>query len=364
MGRGDPFQFTTDPLVKPEPFTIIVKPAAPALADEGASERTDGIAAAPEMVKVKEVEVPPPGAGLTTPTCALPCDATSAALIDACNCELLSNTVVRAEPFQVTTEEPTNPLPLTIRVKAPEPAVAVEGVICVTMGTGFEPPVMTKEALGEVPPPGAGLNTVTCAVPAEVISDAEMLTCSCVALTNVVNRDEPLKRAEELLTNPLPFTVRVNAADPAIAPEGEREVIEGDGLLAALIVKLLPPEVPPPGAGLNTVTVPVPAVARSAAVTVACSCVVLTNVVVRADPFQFTTEPLTKPLPLTVTEVGPAPADADDGESDVIVGVGLPPCPIVKPDAPDVPPPGAGLVTVTCAVPDVLISLALIAARS
>ena len=60
-------------------------------------------------------------------------------------------------------------------------------------------------------------------------------------------------------------------------------------------------EVPPPGAGLNTVTEPEPAAARSGAVIAAVSCVLLTKVVVRAVPFQFTMEPETNPVPFTVS---------------------------------------------------------------
>jgi hypothetical protein len=44
-------------------------------------------------------------------------------------------------------------------------------------------------------------------------------------------------------------------------------------------------DVPPPGDGFNTVTLVVPAEAMSAAVTAAVNCVLLTNVVVRLDPF-------------------------------------------------------------------------------
>ena len=60
----------------------------------------------------------------------------------------------------------------------------------------------------------------------------------------------------------LPFTVRVNAASPALADDGESELMDGTGLL---IVKLAAGDVPPPGTGFTTVTCDVPAVAMSAA---------------------------------------------------------------------------------------------------
>jgi hypothetical protein len=55
------------------------------------------------------------------------------------------------------------------------------------------------------------------------------------------------------LTNPVPLTVKVNAAPPAVALAGDNELIVGTGF-DAVIVKAALPEVPPPGAGLNTVT--------------------------------------------------------------------------------------------------------------
>ncbi len=83
----------------------------------------------------------------------------------------------------------------------------------------------------------------------------------------------------------VPFIVSVNAEPPAVAELGLRLVIVGTGLFAGLIVKVCGLDVPPPGAGFTTVTLAVPAVAMSAAAMAAVSWVVLTNVVVRLDPF-------------------------------------------------------------------------------
>jgi hypothetical protein len=112
-------------------------------------------------------------------------------------------------------------------------------------------------------------------VAAEAISAALMETRICVPLTYVVARLDPFQFATELLTNPLPFTVRVKAPLPAVTEAGDNEVIEGAGLFDGLIVKLATLEVPPPGVGVNTVTWAVPAAEMSAALTDACSSVVL-----------------------------------------------------------------------------------------
>src|ERR1019366_8782098 len=136
----------------------------------------------------------------------------------------------------------------------------------------------------------------------------------------------PFQFTTEPFTNPFPFTVKVKAPAPAVAEEGDSVGIVGAGLAAALMVKPELPEVPPPGAGLNTVTWAVPAVPMSEALIAAVTCVPLTYVVVRFVPFQFTTEPLTNPLPFTVRAKAPAPAVAQEGDNDVIDGTGLGAC--------------------------------------
>ena len=121
----------------------------------------------------------------------------------------------------------------------------------------------------------------------------------------------------------LPLTVRVKAAPPGEADAGLRPMVAGTGLVPALIVKVCAFELPPPGAGLNTVTEAVPADAMSAAVIAAVSWVEDTYVVVRLAPFHCTMEPLTKLLPLTVSVKAAPPAVADVGLRLVVAGTGL-----------------------------------------
>jgi hypothetical protein len=84
-----------------------------------------------------------------------------------------------------------------------------------------------------------------------------------VALTNVVVLFAPLQRTTEELTKPLPFTVSVRPALPAAALAGERLLATGT---PAVMEKFTVPDVPPPGAGVETLTGTAPGVARSAAV--------------------------------------------------------------------------------------------------
>jgi len=94
-------------------------------------------AAGPVMVNVRPLEVPPPGDGLVTVTEGVPELATSVARIAAVSCVALTKVVVLALPLKFTTAPLTKLEPLTVSVKAPEPAAAVDGSSEVTTGTGF-----------------------------------------------------------------------------------------------------------------------------------------------------------------------------------------------------------------------------------
>ncbi len=72
--------------------------------------------------------------------------------------------------------------PFTVSVKAEPPAVRDVGLILEIAGTGLGAMIAKDWAL-EVPPPGAGLYTVTVAVPAVTMSEAGIAAVSWVALT-------------------------------------------------------------------------------------------------------------------------------------------------------------------------------------
>jgi len=145
-------------------------------------------------------------------------------------------------------------VPFTVNVNAAPPAFALAGESVVIVGVGL---LTVKLAAADVPPPGAGLVTATGNVPPVAISAAVMAAVNWVALINVVVVAVPLNFTLAPLTNPVPFTVNVNAALPAVALAGASPVIVGAGLL---IVNIRFAEVPPPGAGLLTATFTVPAV--------------------------------------------------------------------------------------------------------
>jgi hypothetical protein len=242
------------------PFTVKVNAAPLAVADAGFKLviAGDGLL----IVKLAAGDDPPPGAGFITTTFAVPAVAMSLAGITAVNCVALTNVAVRAPPFHHTVEPLTKFDPLMVRVNAAPPAVAEFGLRLEIVGVGL---LIVKRIDPDTPPPGAGLLTVTLAVPAVAMSVAGIVAVSCVALINVVVRGLPFHCTEELLMKFVPFTVSVNAPTPAVATNGLMLVTVGTGFCAWLIVKLTELDVPPPGAGVTTVMLAVPVVAMSEA---------------------------------------------------------------------------------------------------
>jgi transcription initiation factor TFIIIB Brf1 subunit/transcription initiation factor TFIIB len=243
----------------------------------------------------------------------------SAAVMAACKLVLERKVVVRGTPFHWIAEEEMKLVPVTVSVNAASPDRTVLGLSDVAAGTGL--PIVNVSGL-EVPPPGTGVVTVTMALPAVAISAAVTAACKLVLETNVVVRALPFHWIVEEETKLDPVTVSVNAAPPAPAKLGFSDVAVGDGLLSVNVSGL---EVPPPGAGVETVTVPVPAVATSAAVMAACKLVVETKVVVRGLPFHWTFEEEMKLLPVTVSVNAAPPAAAELGFSEPFAsdGTGL-----------------------------------------
>jgi hypothetical protein len=108
------------------------------------------------------------------------------------------------------------------------PAGAQLGKRALIVGTELEPALVTVKFIGlEVPPPGAGLVTVTADAPLEATLAAGMAAVNCVEFTNVVAGADPPKLTIEAATKLVPLIVSVNAAPPATALLGEIAVIVG-----------------------------------------------------------------------------------------------------------------------------------------
>jgi hypothetical protein len=96
---------------------------------------TDSVGGA-AIVSASDADVPPPGGGVVTDTCALPTAATSADGIVAASCVLLRNVVARGLPFQFTTDADVKPDPFTVSVNPAPPATVLDGDSEVATGTG------------------------------------------------------------------------------------------------------------------------------------------------------------------------------------------------------------------------------------
>ncbi len=115
-------------------------------------------------------------------------------------------------------------------------------------------------AAADVPPPGAGLVTVTCALPELATSAAGMLAVSLTELTSVVVRLEPFHCTTELEMNPEPVTANVNAWLPSVTLAGDMPLTTGAGLEVGGGVD--EPPFPPHPVAIST-RIPAPAQARA-----------------------------------------------------------------------------------------------------
>ena len=210
--RLELFQRTTEVGTKPDPVTVRVKAGPRAATEEGFNETIAGTGLF--IVKLREADVPPPGAGVNTVTAAVPLPAMSAPLIVAVKRVADSKVVGRSSPFQRTVDPDTKPAPLTVRVKLGPPAAVDVGLSELIDVTGLP---IVKTRVPEVPPPAVGVWTETSAAPAVVMSDAGMDACNCVPETKVVPRSAPFHRTTELGTKFSPVTVSTKLAPPAVA---------------------------------------------------------------------------------------------------------------------------------------------------
>jgi hypothetical protein len=221
---------------------------------------------------------------------------------------------------------------------------AATGLIATFVMVGIGCDVTFKPAGVLVDCCGPGLLTVSEPTPWLCRSAALSCTCSVAPLTKLVARGAPFQRTTEFVSNPVPVNVTV-AATPGGTLRGEIVPITGTGLFMSYVTAA---DVPPPGAGFATVTMSSELPRIELAGNDVVNSPVLTKDVERFIPFQVTLEDGTNPVPFTSSGVAPAPATALVGVIVTIAGSGLFTWTVT---APDVPPPGAGLATVTAADP-------------
>jgi hypothetical protein len=358
--RALPFHCTTEPLIKLLPFTVSVNPPEPALLVFGTSDVSAGTGLfAAVTLKLTELEAPPPGPGFVTTTAGVPTLAMSLACTAIVTCPALTNVTALPTPPNVAVAPFTKLDPFTVSVNPAEPAAMLAGTSGgVITGTGLFAAVTLKLTELEAPPPGVGFVTMTAGVPTLAMSLACTTIVTCPELTKVTALLAPPNVAVAPFTKLDPFTVSVNAAPPAVAPEGTNGgVITGTGLFTAKLTEF---DAPPPGPGFVTTTAGVPAVAISAARTAIVTCPELTKVTALLTPPNVAVAPFTKFDPFTVSVNAAPPAIALAGASGaVITGTGLFTVKLTEFEA---PPPGPGFVTITAGVPATAMSLTRIEA--
>jgi hypothetical protein len=148
------FQFTTDELTKPVPVRSRVASPDPASALPGLTAVTAGTGLL--TVKVATADVPPPGEGFIMVTLTVVPSARSLDGNSALRAVAEVKVVVRLVPFHCRTEALTKPVPTTSRVVLAAPAVTVEGVRLVMVGSGLGLPwPLDDELLDPLPHPAA-----------------------------------------------------------------------------------------------------------------------------------------------------------------------------------------------------------------
>ena len=79
-------------------------------------------------------------------------------------------------------------------------------------------------------------------MPALAMSAAVIVAVTPVELPYVVARGDPFQFTTELLRNPVPVTVSVNAGPPWVALDGESDVMAGLGFTAMSCTVCVPAE--------------------------------------------------------------------------------------------------------------------------
>jgi hypothetical protein len=125
------------------PVTVAVNCCASPTITIGAGGFT---AATTSTASVSALEVPPPGVGVVTATPRLPAFANCAAGTSAVNSVGFTYSVGSAVPPNCTTDWAQKPVPVTVNVVFPLPALTVAGEMVLTTGAGF---TMVRDAVAD-----------------------------------------------------------------------------------------------------------------------------------------------------------------------------------------------------------------------
>jgi hypothetical protein len=181
------------------------------------------------IVKDTTPEVPPPGPVLKTLTRALPGCTRSAIGIAVLRSERLRAVEARSLPFHCMIVAATKPEPWMRRGIPGQPAGALVADNEESTGRGLLVKGSMMNVLGlEFPPPGAGFDTLTCALPAAAKSLAKTGITSWDELS-VAGRATPFHCTVEESKKPVPDTFKLIGAEPACAWVGARTLIVGSG---------------------------------------------------------------------------------------------------------------------------------------
>jgi hypothetical protein len=131
-------------------------------------------------------------------------------------------------PSNCTTEVPTKPVPVTLRVNELPVATTGFGEMLETDGTGL---FTVSVNAPETPPPGAGLETVTDKYAPTATSEAEIVADNWVPLIKVVGCEAPFTCTTDVGTKLAPVRVSVKLELPARTLAGEMPESDGRGLL-------------------------------------------------------------------------------------------------------------------------------------
>ena len=175
-------------------------------------------------------DVPPPGAGVETTTGKVPLAATSlAGMLARSRLGPLTYVVVRADPFQSTTDEGTKPLPLTVSVNAAAPAVALVGEIVLDRRRRVDRGCDGECLADGRASPGRGSRHRDrgAASRCNVTGRNRRLELGGAHVGRRPRRAVPHTADEE--TKSEPVTVSVNAPEPAEIEEGCRPLVAGAG---------------------------------------------------------------------------------------------------------------------------------------